>query len=129
MVVLVYSMGRALKENLVIAALAGVSIPLALGIYFLADWLLHDWMKWIEFGLFTAVIFGGLGYRVRGDLKQGRCLVVFLALFALHCGAFVCLFRGGVEIRTAWYVPIVFLESLAFGLILTGPGGAPTDSR
>jgi hypothetical protein len=118
------SVKRSTKENLRIAVLAWISIPILLGLDFLVDWLLHDWMAWVDWLVATVIIFGGLAYRVHAHLKQGKCLKVFLALLALHSVVFVHLLRSGVRIRTAWYVPIVFVEAFVFGLILTGPGGA-----
>jgi hypothetical protein len=117
-------MNRALRENLRITALAWVSIPIALGVYFVADWLLHTWMRWVEFGIFTAVIFGALGFQIQADVRKPKCLITFVGLLVLHCAVFVHLLRSGLEIRTAWYVPVVFAETFVFALILTGPGRA-----
>ncbi len=122
-------MGQSTSQTLRSAVAAWISIPVALGIFFLVDWLFRDQMRWIEFGVFTTIVFGILGVRVYEDLKRAKCLIVFTGLLALHCAGFLHILRSGIEIRTAWYVPIGAAESFVFGLILTGPGGARSEEN
>ena len=96
---------------------------------FLVDWWFPAWRTWIDFGVATVLVFGSLAYRLQQDLRQAKCLLVFFGLIVLHCGVFLHLFHSGIQIRTAWYVPIVGVEALLFSLILTGPGGARSEEK
>ena len=125
----VKQMKQNMKENLKSAALALISIPVALAVCFAIDHFFHEWMDWVDLSAATLCIFGGLACYVHEDLKKVKTLIMFMGLFALHCAVFIHLLRSGVVIRTAWYTPIVFFESFVVGLILTGPGGARGEEQ
>jgi hypothetical protein len=122
-------MKEAARENLKTGVTLGTSILMFLGLMFLIDWLFHGRSNWIDYGVATLLVFGGLGYRFRRDLKQPKCLAVFVGLNVVHWGVFVRLFHSGIQIRMAWYVAIVFVESFLVGVILTGVSGAHNEEE
>ena len=91
--------------------------------------MFHGWRSWIDLGAATLLIFGGLAYRLHRNLKQPKRLLVFAALIVVHYAAFVHLLHSGIRIRTARYVPVVFIEGFLFGLILAGPGGTHREEN
>ena len=125
----VSAMKQRISENVKIAALALGSVPVALAVFFAIDHYFHKWMNWVDLLVATFITFGGLGWYLHEDLRKLKSFGMFMALLVLHSAVFGHLLRSGVVIRTAWYVPIVYVESLVISLILTWPKHASTRGR
>lgn len=122
-------MRQATKLNLKITAAVLISIPIFFGVLALADWVFPGSMRLLNFIMITMLVFGALALRFHRDAKNSKCVLLFLVLLGFHCAVFQHYYHRGIIVPNLWYPPIAAVETILFGLILIGLGGAHDEEN
>lgn len=113
-----------MNQDVKIAAAGLFSAVALLGLFVYLEWVGLDWEKWFKFAGWTILVFGFLVYRYGRDFGKGRCLLVFLAILALHVTVLVDYLRSATKFPSVFFLFFSPLEGGIAAFILVVAGGA-----
>jgi len=91
-----------------------------------------DWAglyrKWFGLALWTTLIFGALAYKYGRSLR-GKCLLLFLAMLALHTVVLACYLYSVDKFPNVFFLFFSPLEGGAVAFVLSQWGGGRMSRR
>lgn len=113
-----------MNQNLKITLAAFLTIAALFGLAFLLEWGGLDWEKWSSFVIWTAFVFGSIGYLYERDLRKRRCLLVLVAALALHVIVLIGYLNSVSKFPHVFFLFFSPLEGAGVGVLLLALGGA-----